>query len=131
MILNIINKMRSAFLYGKALKCYKANNYKVSASLFERVVEINPEVPRIELVQYYLGRSYLALGNTKDALSNFSKAYDVFIKRVKQFGNPDDIHQFRFLVANYIQALNMRGQEDMAEKIKVECDELLGHRERP
>ncbi len=129
MRLNIINKMRSAFLYGKALKCFKVNNYKASVSLFEKVVEINPEVPKIELVQYYLGRSYLALGNTKDALSNFSKAYDVFIKRVKLFGNPDDIHQFKFLAANYIQALKMRGQKDMAKKIKVECERMGLHRE--
>lgn len=125
MKLNIINRVKSAFLYGKALKCFKENNYEVSASLFEKVVEIYPEVPRKELVQYYLGRSYLALGNTKDALSNFSKAYSVFINRVKQIGNPDDINHFKFLVANYIQVLNMSGQEDMAKRIKVECDTIM------
>ena len=125
MILNIINKMKSALLYGKALKCYKVNNYKDSILLFKKVVEINPEVPRIELVQYYIGRSYLALGNTKDALSYFSKAYDVFIDRIRQVGDPKEIHQFKFLAANYIQSLSMIGKEDMAKKIETECEEEL------
>lgn len=121
-----LNKMRSSFLYGKALKCFEKKNFKTAAELFKIVLSLEPVEFRRELTLYYLGISHLALGNSEEALFYLSGAYDIFIQRDIGLYAPDDLYYFKILTSEYIKVLSQTGRDSLAERIRAERDQLLG-----
>lgn len=121
-----LNKMRSSFLYGKALKCFEKKNFKTAVELFEIVLSLEAFEFRRELTLYYLGISHSALGNNEEALFYLSRGYDAFIQRDMGLFAPDDLYHFKVLTSEYIKVLSLTGRDSLAERIRVERDQLLG-----
>jgi tetratricopeptide (TPR) repeat protein len=126
--MQILRKIRAAFLYGKALKSFNQKKYNKALILFKKVALLESEEDRIEITYYYLGRSYLALKKNRDALKNFAKSYEMFNKKLTIKEQEDDIKYFIYLTNEYILLLNNMGKDKHANKIILDRNTLLSEK---
>ena len=66
-----------------ALACYYSRQYPKAVAEFEKL--ISQSAPRLDLVQHYLGNSYLAMGELEKAESCYRKAIEINPKGVVHY----------------------------------------------
>ena len=73
----------SEFRYKLALACYYSRQYPKAVSEFEKL--LGQSAPRLDLVQHYLGNSYLAMGEFAKAEACYRKAIEINPKGVANY----------------------------------------------
>ncbi len=126
--MHILNKIKVAFLYGKALKRFNQKNYKGALSLFEKIQKMESEDNRKELTYYYLGICYLELGRNDDALKMLSSAYDIFRDLIERSKDENDIEYFITLTNEYIHLLFKVGKKNIANNVLIDRNKVLGEK---
>lgn len=123
--MNILNKVKASFLYGKAIKRFNQKRYNDAANLLEKVNFLESENEQKELTYYYLGRAYSALRKNKEALNMFAKSYELFHGKFSKDINVNDVKTFIYLTNEYIHLLSKIGREKHAKNILLERNKLL------
>jgi len=71
-------KFIAPFTCGIAFNKFAGKKYKDAVKLLNRIIEIDPDGDRMEIIYSCLGRSYMALGEYDKALDEMEKAYSLF-----------------------------------------------------
>lgn len=123
-------RWKAAFLYGRALMRFRQKRYEDAVRLFGIVCKLEPDDERKELTYFYLGHSYLALGQHDEALRMMSRAYELFRGHYLIITDENDQREFTKFVDEYVKILNKFGQNERAKEIQREVEEWKISRER-
>jgi tetratricopeptide (TPR) repeat protein len=104
---------------------FQQGRFEDAARLLEKSFRLDPEDDRIEFCNAYLGRSYLALGRTDDALDQMSRAYARFEKERPEIENEYAQREFQKFIRHYIKVLNKVGQTERANEVKAGSQGLM------
>lgn len=126
--MRILNKIKAAFLLGRAFKKFEQKRYNEALDLFELIQSLSPDMERKEVVYYHVGMSYHELGKNIEGLQALAKAYDVFNSKIYHTQDENYLRIFLSLVSVYAQLLKDVGKAELSASIFRTRDTVLSSR---
>jgi len=112
----------AAYLYGRGLARFYEKRYEDAARLLKKVCDLNPDHERKELYYSYLGRCYLALGQSNDVFDLLSRAYEPFRKRSHMLTEDSEKREYLEFLNAFRDALEKVGQVGRAHEVSQEAE---------
>jgi tetratricopeptide (TPR) repeat protein len=116
---------RSYFIHSEGINQFSKKNYGKAIKMISEALPLiikNHDFANEASGYFYIGKSYLALGNTNEALNYFRKVDRIFVE--KNYTRPDLRENFEILINHYKQEGNTKVQLHYVEKL-IKADSIL------
>ncbi len=122
--MSIIGRFGAPFFFGLASSKYVQGKYRKAARLYEKAILLDPQGDNMEYSYLCLGRCYKEIGRFQDAFTNFSKAYEMYIKKKSIIENDFKKKEVKEMLLAYISMLKSFGKAEEVNKVVSESKKI-------
>jgi tetratricopeptide (TPR) repeat protein len=127
-MMRLFGKWLAPWYSGLAFSKFANGKYQDAIRLFEKVIKLDPEADRIDLIYSCLGRCHLALGQLNEALETLNIAYELFLKQKQGFlKNNFEKRDYKEFLDAYSYVLRKFGHAEHALEIEKKAREVSGN----